>query len=174
MTSIQGLDQVHFGGGGTPPRAPNQPCITVQTAIHSSLIHAEAPFTNRPSRDKPPNALYSIPSCSPPPTALPRFQPPSPPSLPHPLIPTPSTPLRKILPLLLDRILHPQQNRRLPLIQLTQLIELKQLIRKRLLIALLDRFRQIGQQLVFARGREGRIQVAVGFERALRRDGVLL
>ena len=79
---------------------------------------------------------------------------------------------RKILPVLLNPILHPQQNRRLPLIQLTQLIKLKQLVGKNLLIALLHRARQIDQQLMFSCRSEGGVEVAVGVKGSLGGDHV--
>ena len=69
---------------------------------------------------------------------------------------------RKILPLLLNPLLDPQQQRRLPLIKLTQLIVLEQFIRKRVLVALLDGFGQVNEELVLARRLEGGVEVAVG------------
>lgn len=69
--------------------------------------------------------------------------------------------LREILTRLLNRPLDSQQQCCLPLIQLTQLIVLKQFISKHLLIALLHRCRQIHKQLVLALLREGRVEVAV-------------
>ena len=77
-----------------------------------------------------------------------------------PTIPPP--PLGKVLSRLLNPILHPQQYRRLPLIQLAKLIVLEELVRKRLLIALLHCLCEVGEEEVLALLDEGGIEVAVG------------
>lgn len=76
--------------------------------------------------------------------------------------------LRKVFFFLLNSVLNPQQQRRLPLVQFTQLIELEQFIRKALLITFFDRSHQVRKQHILPRPRETVIQFFVMLESALR------
>lgn len=82
--------------------------------------------------------------------------------------------LRKlILSTLLNLALNPQQQRRLPLIQLAHLIIRIQLVRELLLVALLDSPHEIHEQLMLPLACKCRVHVAVLFESALRSDHIL-
>ena len=85
----------------------------------------------------------------------------------------PAYPLREIFSFLLNPILHPQQDRRLPFIQLAQLIELEEFIGKGFLVALFNGLGQIDEELVLPRGGEGLVEISVGFEGAGCGDHVL-
>lgn len=82
--------------------------------------------------------------------------------------------LRKLIfGTLLNLSLNPQQQRRLPLIQLAHLIVRIQLVRELLLVALLNSCHKVHEQLVLSLTCKCGVHVAVLFERALRSDHIL-
>ncbi len=81
--------------------------------------------------------------------------------------------LRKVLLRLFDSVLDPQQKGSLPLVQLTELIELEELIGKAFLIPGFYSLEQVDEELVLPGGSKGRVDLAVGFESSSGLDKIL-
>lgn len=81
--------------------------------------------------------------------------------------------LRKVLLLLLNVVLHPQEEGRLPLVQRRQLIELEELVGESRLVRLLKGLDEVDKQLVLPLSLESVIDLAEPFHGSVGTDQVL-
>jgi hypothetical protein len=81
--------------------------------------------------------------------------------------------LGKVVFLLLNSVLDLQEQCRLPLVELAHLVELEEFVCEHITITLLDSFGQIAKELVFPRGGEEVVHVAVAFQSALGANEIL-
>lgn len=74
---------------------------------------------------------------------------------------------------LFNVVLDAQEQRRLPLVELAELVILEQLVREEFLVALLDGLDQVHQKLVLPGGSKCRVNVSVALESTVGSDKIL-